>query len=197
MKTTTVVAGLYWDGKIWELNLRNELLSRFAYASNTNVVVFCLFVLIKQFVSISKEYIKSIRISIIWQIIAMNLWDEECYDGNRQKQVFVWKRQTVVALIWRLKLVLTPQIATDDSGLCWYGKIWELNLRNESLSRFAYASNSNVVFFVDVLMKSFESISKEHLIRIHIIIFDRKLWKLFEIHFDRSMICMTLNFQDF
>lgn len=41
-------------------------------------------------------------------------------------------------------------------------------------------------FVVDVLMKRFESISKEHLIRIHIVIFDRKLWKLFEIHFDKN-----------
>ena len=32
-----------------------------------------------------------------------------------------------------------------------------------------------LLFFVNVLMKRFESISKEHLIRIHIIIFDRKL----------------------
>ena len=116
---------------------------------------------------------------------------------KQTKTSLCMKATTVVAFIWRLKLILTPQIATGDSGLCWYGKIWELNLRNESLSRFTYASNSNVVFFVDVLMKRFESISKEHLIRIHIIIFDRKLWKLFEIHFDRSMICMTLNFQDF
>ena len=32
-----------------------------------------------------------------------------------------------------------------------------------------------LLFFVNVLMKRFESISKEHLIRIHIVIFDRKL----------------------